>query len=133
MKQMPIMQKAEHEHSCTDRLEIAPDSRRNFLATMGKGALLASLGLFGAGSDAVVRGLFGRGLTPIALADAQEKTFPKPDMLIHSENPFNGEFPPHLLNDDVTPTARHFVRNNSGIPERAKKKELHGWQLGCVR
>ena len=96
---------------------------------MGKGALFASVGVFGAGCEAVNRGLLDRGLMPIVLVDAQAAGLPKSDMLVHSENPFNGEFAPHLLNDDVTPTERHFVRNNSGIPERAVKQTLHGWQL----
>ena len=105
------------------------DSRREFLAKIGKGTLLASLGIFGAGCEAVDRGLLDRGLLPIVLVDAQEAGLPKLDMLVHSESPFNGEFTPHLLNDDVTPTARHFVRNNSGIPERAVTKDLRGWKL----
>ena len=75
--------------------------------------------MFGAGCEAVDRGLLGRGLTPIVLVEAQAAGLPKSDMLVHSQNPFNGEFAPHLLNDDITPTARHFVRNNSGIPERS--------------
>ena len=113
----------------TNGLETGLPSRRHFLATLGKGAALASLGIFGAGSDAAVRGLFGRGLIPSAWAEVDQDLLPKPDMIVHSENPFNGEFPPHLLNDDVTPTARHFVRNNSSIPERAKRGDLHGWKL----
>ncbi|MCY4603852.1 MAG: sulfite oxidase, partial [Gemmatimonadetes bacterium] len=43
--------------------------------------------------------------------------------------PFNGEFPPHLLAADVTPTARHFVRNNGSIPERALSQDAQGWSL----
>ena len=70
-----------------------PPSRRHFLATLGKGAALASLGVFGAGSDAVVKGLFGRGLIPAAWAEVGKDLLPKPDMIVHSENPFNGEFP----------------------------------------
>ena len=96
---------------------------------MGKSALFVSLGMFGAGCEAVDRGLLGRGLTPIVLVEATEAGLPKSDMLVHSESPFNGEFAPHLLNDDVTPTARHFVRNNSGIPERAVRQDFRGWQL----
>lgn len=104
-------------------------SRRDFLAKVGKGALLASFGIFGAGCEAVNRGLLDRGLIPVVLEDAQAAGLPKPEMLVHSETPFNGELPPHLLNDDVTPTARHFVRNNSSIPERAIKKDLSDWKL----
>ena len=110
-------------------VENVPNSRRNFLAKAGKVALLASLGVFGAGCEAVNRGLLDRGLVPVVLEDVKAAGLPKTDMLVHSNNPFNGEFPPHLLNDNVTPTSRHFVRNNSGIPERAIKKDLNGWQL----
>ena len=116
-------------HVSTNSSETAPSSRRHFLTTMAKGAALAGLGIFGAGSDAALRGLFGRGLIPAAWGAIEQDLLPKPDMIVHSENPFNGEFAPHLLNDDVTPTARHFVRNNSVIPERAKSGDLHGWEL----
>ena len=117
------------KHVSTNNFETYFSSRRHFLATLGKGAALAGLGIFGAGSDAAVRGLFGRGLIPSAWGEVGQNLLPKPDMIVHSENPFNGELPPHLLNDDVTPTARHFVRNNSSIPERAKRGDLHGWKL----
>jgi len=123
------MEKTLYKSNSTGELKTVTDSRRDFLAKIGKGALLASLGMFGAGCEAVDRGLFGRGLTPIVLVEAQEAGLPKSDMLVHSQNPFNGEFAPHRLNDDVTPTARHFVRNNSGIPERAVRQDLRGWKL----
>lgn len=106
-----------------------PSSRRHFLATIGKGAALAGLGIFGAGSDAAVRGLFGRGLIPAAWGEGEQNLLPKPDMIVHSEQPFNGEFAPHLLDDDITPTARHFVRNNSSIPAHARSGDLHDWKL----
>ena len=123
------MQKIRHKLNSTDKPETVPNSRRDFLAKISKGALLASLGIFGAGCEAVDQGLLGRGLTPIALVDAHAAGLPKPDMIVHSENPFNGEFIPALLDDDVTPTERHFVRNNSGIPERAVERDLRGWKL----
>ena len=102
------MREANHDKRriSTNSFETAPSSRRHFLATMGKGAALASLGIFGAGSDAAVRGLFDRGLIPAAWGAVEQNLLPKPDMIVHSEQPFNGEFAPHLLNDDVTPTAR---------------------------
>ena len=39
----------------TNSSETAPSSRRHFLAMMGKGAALAGLGIFGAGSDAATK------------------------------------------------------------------------------
>ena len=103
-------------------------SRRQFLAAAGKGAVLA-LTMFGAGPRAAARGLFGRGLLPSAWQSIADAPLPKPGMIVHGEQPFNGEFPPHLLDDPVTPTARHFVRNNGGVPARAHSKDLSGWAL----
>lgn len=109
------MQKTEHIPQFTDAPETVPNSRRDFLAKIGKGALFASLGIFGAGCEAADRGLLGRGLLPVVLADAQAAGLPKPDMLVHSEIPFNGEFAPHLLNDDVTPTDRNHIWNSARV------------------
>lgn len=119
----------EQKHTITNRSSRMGYTRRRFLAALGKGTALAGLGVFGAGSDAAVRGLFGRGLIPSAWGETAQNLLPKPDMIVHSQNPFNGEFPPHLLDADVTPTIRHFVRNNSSIPKRAKFGDLHGWKL----
>ena len=95
-------------------------SRRHFLATVGKGAALAGLGVFGAGPS------YSEG--PVQPA-TDGIGLPKPDMIVHSQHPFNGEFPPHLLAADVTPTARHFVRNNGSIPERAQHQDAQDWTL----
>lgn len=106
-----------------------PYSRRRFLATVGKGAALASWGVFGGTLDVALEQLFAQGLVSDSMADIQEEALPRPDMIVHSEHPFNAEFPPHLLHDSITPTSRHFVRNNRDIPERAKRKDLQGWKL----
>ena len=110
-------------------MSTAPYSRRRFLSVAGKSAALASWCISGTTLDAALRDLLGRGLIPGATADVHIEALPKPDMIVHSEDPFNAEFPPHLLHDIVTPTARHFVRNNSSIPERAKRKDVQGWTL----
>lgn len=41
----------------------------------------------------------------------------KDGLAVLGERPFNAETPPHLLDDDVTPVSRHFVRNNGLAPE----------------
>ncbi len=104
-------------------------SRRGFLTKVGKATLLTSLGMFGAGCDAVKRGLLDRELMPVVTEDLTAADLPKTGMLVHSNHPFNGEFHPHLLNDDVTPTARHFVRNNDSLPKRAITRDLNEWKL----
>ena len=68
-------------------------SRRQFLAAAGKGAVLA-LTMFGAGPRAAARGLFGRGLLPSAWDTVADSPLPKPGMIVHGEQPFNGEFRP---------------------------------------
>ncbi|MCZ6690888.1 MAG: sulfite oxidase [Planctomycetota bacterium] len=112
-----------------DRFDVIV-SRRKFLGMAGGAVgLLAGLG---AGTDAALRGLFGRGLIPVAWAqDADRGTdIPgKPGMIVHFPQPINGEFPPHLLDDDVTPSERHYVRNSGGVPTRAEKRDLQGWKL----
>ena len=113
--------------TCADELAHFDSitSRRHFLATVGKGAALAGLGVFGAGPSCSKGPVQpeGNGVGAAAVG------LPKPDMIVHSQHPFNGEFPPHLLATDVTPTARHFVRNNGSIPERALRRDAQGWSL----
>ena len=41
----------------------------------------------------------------------------KDGLSVLGERPFNAETPPHLLDADVTPTSRHFVRDNGLPPE----------------
>ena len=107
-----------------DRFDIVA-SRRRFL---GQAGALTALAGFGTGIDAVLYGLFGRGVIPVAWA-AEAEIPGKPGMIVHNTRPVNGEFPPHLLDDDVTPSPRHFVRNNALVPDRAKSKDILGWKL----
>ncbi|MHB8763858.1 MAG: sulfite oxidase [Deferrisomatales bacterium] len=106
------------------------DARRRFL---GQAAGIGLAGAFGAGLGAAARGLFARGLIPRAWAadvPAAAAAVPgKPGMIVHAGLPLTGEFPPHLLDDPVTPTARHFVRNNGLVPERAANRDPQGWRL----
>ena len=72
-----------------------------------------------------------KGLIPVALAQG-EKPFAiegKEGLLVLSDRPINAETPIGLLDDDVTPNHRHYIRNNGLIPERAAKRDLTGWKL----
>lgn len=54
------------------------------------------------------------GLIPAAFAD-ENVLVGKDGLTLLNDRPVNAETPPHLLDDPITPTARHFIRNN-GIP-----------------
>lgn len=113
-----------------DRFDVVA-SRRRFMTGVGKGGAALALFGFGTGAAPALTGLFGRGLIPVAWAqEAQQPEIPgKPGMLVHNTRPINGEFAPHLLDDSVTPTPRHFVRNNALVPERATNRDPQGWSF----
>ena len=105
-------------------------SRRAFVKHIGQSAAgLTVLNAFGAGANAALQGLFGRNLVPIVWAAEAQLLAEKPGMLVHTNQPLNGEFDPHLLDDAMTPSTRHFVRNNGSIPARAQQRDPQGWQL----
>lgn len=88
--------------------------RRGFL----RGAGLATMaGLVGAAIP------FHRnmpaGLIPAALADDLKdfRIEGKDGLIVLGDRPVNAETPANLLDDRVTPTARHFIRNNGNPPD----------------
>ncbi len=100
-------------------------NRRSFLRTSGLATLAAALG----GPIPFARNL-APGLFPDALAQTVADLLPdKRGLRILSDRPIVAETPVTLLDDEVTPTARHFVRNNGHLPERAEKRDLTGWTL----
>ena len=105
-------------------------SRRRFLGQM---SALATLTGLGAGAEVAMQGLFNRGLIPQAWAEEADASVSaiadKPGMTVHNTRPVNGEFAPHLLDDDITPTERHFVRNNGLVPDRAAQRDAQDWKL----
>ncbi|MEQ8364323.1 MAG: sulfite oxidase [Cyclobacteriaceae bacterium] len=65
---------------------------------------------------------------PLALQDADPfKMFNKnKDMVVLNDQPWNIEAQAHLLNDDITPNASMFIRNNGLVPENIDAKN---WTL----
>jgi DMSO/TMAO reductase YedYZ molybdopterin-dependent catalytic subunit len=76
---------------------------------------------------------FGRflpdGLLPVALAaDDEGAAHGKPGLTLLGDRPLNLETPPHLLDDEATPAARMFVRNNGHAPEPSELDPA-AWRL----
>ena len=79
--------------------------RRGFL----KGAGLASMGALLGAAIPFHRNM-PAGFVPMALAETANIEG-KDGLTLVNDRPVNAETPAHLLDDPVTPTARHFIRN----------------------
>ncbi len=85
--------------------------RRRFLSHLG--GMSAILG-----AEIVFGRFMPAGLIPAALAETTEPfAIPgkHPGLIVLNDRPLNAETPPHLLDDEITPANRLFVRNN-GVP-----------------
>lgn len=96
--------------------------RRGFL----RGAGLAAMGAAVGAAIPFSRNM-PDGFVPVALAQKKGLVLQGKDGLtVLGDRPINAETPAHLLDDDVTPTNRHFIRNNGGTPD---KTAADGWML----
>jgi len=70
------------------------------------------------------------GLIPAAFAQTDEpfQILGKEGLIILNDKPVNAETPPHLLDDDITPANRFFIRNN-GIPPAFEDINPDTWTL----
>lgn len=98
-------------------------SRRGFL----RGAGLASMGA-ALGATIPFHANMPAGLIPAAFAQGIDFQLEGKDsgLTVLNDRPVNIETPPHLLDDDVTPASRHFVRNNGSLPD---PMPLSDWRL----
>ena len=102
-----------------------PLSRRSFLGASGAAAVTAAIG-----APVVFGDRLPAGVTPVVLTGGQD---PRPldgkdGLRVLNDRPVNAETPAHLLDDDVTPASRLFVRNN-GIPPAAADVDPATWTL----
>lgn len=90
-------------------------SRRNFLKYSSKNLFKA--------------GILSYFLIPLGITPLYANTLKNKDKLtLLNDRPINAETPPHLLDDAITPTSRHFVRNN-GIPPDLSDIDSNKWLL----
>ena len=91
--------------------------------TLDRRTLLAGL----LGAPVVYAHFLPNGLLPVALADDGGSVIDGKDGLtLLNDRPLNAETPAHLLNDDITPVSRMFVRNNGNPPQTA---DTETWTL----
>ncbi len=109
-------------------------TRRSFL----KGAALTGLSA-AVGATVPFARFMPAGPIPVALADSADAFTieGKDGLVVLNDRPINAETPAHLLNDEVTPASRLFVRNN-GIPPRLEEEAVANWSLtvdgeSCLR
>ena len=114
--------------------ESDPVTRRGFLRGSGLATMTAALGA----SIPFAKYLPG-GLIPAALAqsDAAFELAGKDGLTVLNDRPINAETPAHLLDDQVTPASRLFVRNN-GVPPSVDSIDPDNWTIefageSCVR
>lgn len=107
--------------------------RRGFL----NGAGLAAIGA-AVGGAIPYAGQMPAGLIPAALAQSASGAapagpkfleFPGKDkgLVVLGDRPLVAETPEHLLDDETTPTAKFFIRNNGQIPDQAAQPDA--WKL----
>ena len=88
---------------------VANKDRRGFLKQSGLASMAAMVG-----ASIPFHGNIPTGFIPAAMA-SENVLVGKDGLTLLNDRPINAETPPELLDDAITPTARHFVRNN-GIP-----------------
>lgn len=99
-------------------------TRRGFLKQSGLAALGTAIGL-----QIPYARHMPAGLIPAAFAETTEpfRVAGKHEgLLVLNDRPLNAETPPHLLNNEVTPSDRLFVRNNGLPPENV---DPENWTL----
>jgi DMSO/TMAO reductase YedYZ molybdopterin-dependent catalytic subunit len=104
---------------------IAEADRRGFLRRAGLGAMTAAIGV---AAIPYARNM-PSGLIPAAFAETVEDfeiEGKDGGLIVHNDRPLNMETPAHMLDDDVTPADKFFVRNNGTTPDPIDADE---WRL----
>ena len=111
--QVRLYELYEKDPDLADRVifgRVPHKDRRGFLRGAGLAAMTAIVG-----AAIPFHRNMPAGFVPVAMAASDGEIAGKDGLTVLNDRPVNAETPAHLLDDDVTPTARHFIRNN-GIP-----------------
>lgn len=111
----------------TRETDVSVDPHRRALLRTGVlGGLGAALGM-----TVPFERNWPSGLIPAAFAQESgiELMSQKSGLVVLNDRPLNAETPAHLLDDDVTPAERMFVRQNGLTPQTALDGNAEGWTL----
>ncbi|MDM7946512.1 MAG: sulfite oxidase [Oceanibaculum nanhaiense] len=104
-----------------------PDAnRRGFLKNAGLATMAAMVG-----ATIPFHRNMPAGLIPAAFAQdtGMDLMSAKKGLTVLNDRPVNAETPAHLLDDDITPYERMFVRMNGMVPQSALDAKAEGWTL----
>lgn len=109
----------------SDSVALQAD-RRSFLKYTGLSTLGAMVGM----AIPFERNM-PRGVVPVASAQdtGQDLMSGKKGLTLLNDRPLNAETPAYLLDDDVTPYERMFIRANGLVPQTALDQNAEGWSL----
>jgi len=102
-------------------------TRRGFLGGSGLATMTAMIG-----APIAFAELMPGGFVPKAFAQAAKepkllKMDGKAELVVLGDRPLVAETPAHMLDDDVTPTEKFYIRNNGQIPEPAADGDA--WEI----
>ena len=100
---------------------VVHSGRRNFLKNTGLATMAAMVG-----ASIPFHRNMPAGLVPVAFAQDGDVLAGKDGLTLLNDRPVNAETPAELLDDAVTPTSRHFIRNNGIPPENV---DPESWTL----
>lgn len=100
---------------------IVNSGRRGFLKNIGLATMAAMVG-----ASIPFHRNMPVGLVPAAFAQDGDVLAGKDGLTLLNDRPVNAETPAELLDDAVTPTSRHFIRNNGIPPENV---DPESWTL----
>ncbi|MCC5781109.1 sulfite oxidase [Nitratireductor sp. B36] len=100
---------------------VVHSGRRTFLKNTGLATMAAMVG-----ASIPFHRNMPAGLMPVAFAQDGDVLAGKDGLTLLNDRPVNAETPAELLDDAVTPTSRHFIRNNGIPPENV---DPESWTL----
>jgi len=119
----------------TPSREIRPSRRLLLGGSLATASVMAGLGLSpgNGGHGSLVASASAQGASPPAAAPKgpQNLDYPGKDkgLILLGDRPLVAETPESLLDDDTTPLAKFFIRNNGQIPEDSKQGDAWSFKV----